>query len=115
MAALLLPARLLQYIVALRDMADSVPNPTSTEVEVTSTSAPAPSAPSLGRAAGAFRALKHRNFQLFFGGQIISLVGTWMQTVAQAWLIYRLTGSGALLGWLGFVGQFPIFLLSPLA
>jgi len=96
-------------------MADSVPNPTSTEVEVTSTSAPAPSAPSLGRAAGAFRALKHRNFQLFFGGQIISLVGTWMQTVAQAWLIYRLTGSGALLGWLGFVGQFPIFLLSPLA
>ena len=68
-----------------------------------------------GRAAGTFRALKHRNFQLFFGGQIISLVGTWMQTVAQAWLIYRLTGSGALLGVLGFVGQIPIFLLSPLA
>ena len=38
-----------------------------------------------------------------------------MQTVAQSWLIYRLTGSGTLLGWLGFVGQFPIFLLSPLA
>ena len=62
-----------------------------------------------------FRALRHRNFQLFFGGQIISLVGTWMQTVAEAWLIYRLTGSGALLGVLGFVGQIPIFLLSPLA
>jgi len=65
------------------------------------------------RASAAFRALKHRNFRLFFGGQIISLVGTWMQTVAQAWLIYRLTGSGALLGLLGFVGQIPIFLLSP--
>jgi MFS family permease len=62
-----------------------------------------------------FRALKHRNFQLFFSGQIISLVGTWMQTVAEAWLIYRLTGSGALLGVLGFVGQIPIFLLSPVA
>ncbi len=65
--------------------------------------------------AGAFRALKHRNFKLFFGGQIISLVGTWMQTVAEAWLMYRLTGSSVLLGVLGFVGQIPIFLLSPAA
>ena len=76
---------------------------------------PRPAPPGKGRAAAAFRALRHRNFQLFFGGQIISLVGTWMQTVAQAWLIYRMTGSGALLGLLGFVGQIPIFLLSPLA
>ena len=74
-----------------------------------------PGAAGQGRASGTFRALKHRNFQLFFGGQIISLVGTWMQTVAQAWLIYRLTGSAALLGVLGFVGQIPILLLSPLA
>ncbi|HTC62201.1 MAG TPA: MFS transporter [Candidatus Saccharimonadales bacterium] len=66
-------------------------------------------------AGATFRALRHRNFQLFFSGQIISLVGTWMQTVAQSWLIYRLTGSGALLGLLGFVGQMPIFVLSPLA
>jgi MFS family permease len=80
-----------------------------------SAAAPPTGAAGQGRAAGTFRALKHRNFQLFFGGQIISLVGTWMQTVAQAWLIYRLTGSGALLGVLGFVGQIPIFLLSPLA
>jgi len=62
-----------------------------------------------------FRALRHRNFRLFISGQIISLVGTWMQTVAEAWLIYRLTGSSVLLGLLGFVGQIPIFLLSPLA
>jgi MFS family permease len=62
-----------------------------------------------------FRALKHRNFKLFFSGQIISLVGTWMQTVAQSWLIYRITGSGALLGLLGFVGQMPIFVMSPMA
>lgn len=77
--------------------------------------APAPGAAVQGRAGGTFRALKNRNFQLFFSGQIISLVGTWMQTVAEAWLIYRLTGSAALLGVLGFVGQIPIFLLSPLA
>lgn len=60
-----------------------------------------------------FRALKHRNFQLFFSGQLISLVGTWMQSIAEAWLVYRLTGSAALLGVLGFVSQIPIFLLSP--
>jgi MFS family permease len=75
----------------------------------------APPANKRGRAADAFRALRHRNFQLFISGQFISLIGTWMQMVALAWLIYRLTGSSLLLGTLGFVGQFPIFLLSPLA
>jgi MFS family permease len=90
-------------------------DPAPTTVEVSSAAIPAPAAAQTGRAAAAFRALKHSNFRLFFGGQIISLVGTWMQTVAQSWLIYRLTGSGALLGLLGFVGQFPIFLLSPVA
>ncbi|HEX8734063.1 MAG TPA: MFS transporter [Pyrinomonadaceae bacterium] len=59
-----------------------------------------------------FRAFKHRNFQLFFGGQIVSLTGTWMQSVAQSWLVYRLTGSVALLGLIGFAGQFPVFLLT---
>lgn len=59
-----------------------------------------------------FRAFKHRNFQLFFSGQIISLTGTWMQSVAQSWLVYRLTGSVALLGLIGFAGQFPVFLLT---
>src|ERR1039458_1788479 len=58
------------------------------------------------------RALGYRNFQLFFAGQLISLVGTWMQSVAQAWLVYRLTRSSALLGAVGFVGQIPVFLLS---
>jgi MFS family permease len=60
------------------------------------------------------RALKHRNYQLFFGGQLISLVGTWMQSVAQSWLVYRLTGSAVLLGFVGFSGQIPVFLLAPL-
>jgi len=60
------------------------------------------------------RALGYRNFRLFFGGQIISLVGTWMQNVAQAWLVYRMTGSSALLGAVGFAGQIPVFLLAPL-
>jgi MFS family permease len=59
-----------------------------------------------------FRALKHRNFQLFFAGQMISLTGTWMQMVAQSWLVYRITGSVALLGLIGFAGQIPVFLLT---
>ena len=61
----------------------------------------------------ALRALRHRNFRLFFGGQLISLIGTWMQSVAQAWLIYRLTHSALLLGAVGFAGQIPIFLIAP--
>lgn len=61
------------------------------------------------------RALRHRNFQLFFSGQLISLIGTWMQSIAQDWLVYRLTGSSLLLGVVAFVGQFPVFLLAPAA
>jgi MFS family permease len=60
------------------------------------------------------RALRHRNFQLFFSGQLISLTGTWMQTVAQSWLVYRLTGSGLKLGAVGFASQIPVFLFAPL-
>jgi len=59
-----------------------------------------------------FRALKHRNFQLFIGGQLVSLVGTWIQNTAQLWFIYRLTGSAALLGIFGFMNQIPMLLLS---
>src|ERR1700732_4605068 len=60
------------------------------------------------------KALRHRNFQLFFSGQLISLVGTWMQSVAQSWLVYRLTGSDLLLGSVGFARQLPVFLFAPL-
>jgi MFS family permease len=60
------------------------------------------------------RALRHRNYQLFMGGQLISLVGTWMQTVAESWLVYRLTGSALLLGLVGFANRIPIFLFSPI-
>jgi MFS family permease len=60
------------------------------------------------------RSLRHRNFQLFFSGQLISLIGTWMQSVAQAWLVYRLTRSSLLLGSVGFAGQFPVFLAASL-
>jgi MFS family permease len=71
-------------------------------------------AESSSRVRTTLRALRHRNFQLFFAGQLISLIGTWMQNVAQAWLVYRLTGSSALLGMVGFAGQIPVFLISPL-
>ncbi|MCU1342809.1 MAG: major facilitator superfamily transporter [Candidatus Acidoferrum typicum] len=92
-------------------MADLIP----TAEEVQPTSSPAPSSPGPSQLPAAFRSLKHRNFRLFFSGQLISLIGTWMQTIAEAWLIYRLTGSSVLLGLLGFVSQIPIFLLSPIA
>ncbi len=64
---------------------------------------------------GAFRALRHRNFKLFFYGQMLSMAGTWMQRVAQGWLAYRLTGSALLLGLVTFASSAPAFLLSPLA
>jgi MFS family permease len=60
----------------------------------------------------ALRALRYRNFRLFTSGQLISLIGTWMQTVAQSWLVYRLTGHAAMLGIVAFAGQFPVFLLA---
>jgi MFS family permease len=60
------------------------------------------------------RALAHRDFRLFFGGQLVSLIGTWMQSVARSWLVYRLTGSSVLLGLVGFAGQIQVFLLAPL-
>ncbi len=69
---------------------------------------------SQGSLAATFRALRHRNFQLFFGGQLISLIGTWMQNVAQAWLVYRFTGSSLLLGAVGFASQIPVFLVAPI-
>jgi MFS family permease len=73
----------------------------------------APASPR-SRVATAVRALRHRNFRLFFAGQLISLIGTWMQTVAQSWLVYRITGSTLLLGTVGFASQFPVFLIAPI-
>jgi MFS family permease len=70
---------------------------------------------SSSRYAHAWRALRHRNFRLFFTGQSISLIGTWMTRIATSWLVYRLTGSALLLGVVGFAGQIPTFLLAPFA
>jgi MFS family permease len=75
-----------------------------------SSTRPAPTpTPSLGRA------LRHRNYRLFFTGQSISLIGTWLTKVATAWLVYRMTGSAWLLGVVGFAGQIPTFLVAPIA
>ena len=63
----------------------------------------------------ALRALRHRNYRLFFGGQSTSLIGTWMTRIATAWLVYRLTHSAFLLGFVGFCGQAPVMLLGPFA
>jgi hypothetical protein len=61
----------------------------------------------------AIRALRHRNYLLFFSGQTVSLIGTWMTRIATSWLVYRLTKSAFLLGLVGFSGQIPVFLLGP--
>src|SRR5205085_868747 len=61
------------------------------------------------------RALRHRNYRLFFGGQGVSLIGTWMTRIATGWLVYRLTGSAFLLGIVSFASQLPTLLLSPFA
>lgn len=61
------------------------------------------------------RAFRYRNYRLFFGGQVVSLVGTWITLTATSWLVYRLTNSAFLLGVVGFASQFPAFLLTPFA
>jgi MFS family permease len=61
------------------------------------------------------RSLRHRNFRLFFGGQAVSLIGTWMQQIAMSWLVYRLTDSPFLLGVVGFASQIPTFVFAPIA
>jgi MFS family permease len=102
-------------------MADSTPGPETSlttfpespaDDELTVAAAPLPKT---GRGAPhVFRALRHRNFRLFVFGQIVSLAGTWMQNVAQSWLVYRLTHSSLLLGTAWFCTQIPVFALGPL-
>ena len=62
-----------------------------------------------------FRSFKYRNYRLFFSGQSISLIGTWIQRIAIPWLVYQLTGSAFLLGIVGFAGQIPTFFIAPFA
>jgi MFS family permease len=89
-----------------------------TETPMKSPEAPAPPSDAERGATGlAFmlRALDHRNYRLFFSGQSVSLIGTWMTRIATSWLVYRLTNSAFLLGVVGFAGQIPSFLLAPFA
>jgi MFS family permease len=74
-----------------------------------------PGAAGGGRLHFMLRALAHRNYRLFFSGQGISLIGTWITRLATSWLVYRLTGSAAMLGIVGFAGQIPTFVLAPFA
>src|SRR3954454_892873 len=72
-----------------------------------------------GGAAGSrfpiLRAFRHRNFRLYFSGQSISLIGTWVQQIALGWTVYELTHSSLLLGLVSFTGQLPLFLVTPFA
>lgn len=78
-------------------------------------SAPTSNSPGTSGISHAWRALRHRNFQLYFAGQGISVIGTWMTRLATIWLVYRLTHSAALLGIVSFAGQIITFLLGPFA
>jgi MFS family permease len=87
-------------------------------MSVTKRKTSAPAVQPKARATGVgfmVRALAHRNYRLFFSGQSISLIGTWMTRIATSWLVYRLTNSALLLGVVGFAGQMPSFLLAPFA
>ncbi|MGH7589869.1 MAG: MFS transporter, partial [Gemmatimonadales bacterium] len=75
----------------------------------------APLSADRGRVRNLGRALRHRNYRLFFGGQGTSLAGTWITRIATSWLVYRLTGSALLLGVVGFAGQIPTLVLAPFA
>jgi MFS family permease len=91
------------------------------EAAASKTPAITPAAPPAGiaaetgrrRAGAILRVFRHRNYRLFFAGQLVSLMGTWMQSVAQGWLVYDLTGSPLLLGVTAFAGQIPMFFGSP--
>src|SRR5258708_29236137 len=74
---------------------------------------PTPVATRPRAAQGTFRSLRHHNFQLYFGGQLISVAGTWMQAVAQAWLVYQISHSDLTLGIVGFAAAIPPLLVSP--
>lgn len=69
----------------------------------------------LSGAARIWRALRHRNYRLFFTGQSVSLIGTWMTRIATSWLVYKLTKSALLLGVVSFAGQIPTFIFAPIA
>jgi hypothetical protein len=97
-----------------RDCSNNHGENMNAEPPVSSTAHPA-AAPQATGLRFLIRALRHRNYRLFFIGQSISLIGTWMTRIATSWLVYRLTNSALLLGLVGFVGQLPSFLLAPFA
>jgi MFS family permease len=98
----------------LPELEDPVPAaaPSGTQLSASQT---VPTHDHTGGISHAWRALRAPNFRLFFSGQSISLIGTWMTRIATSWLVYRLTGSAWLLGTVSFMGQIPTFLLAPFA
>jgi MFS family permease len=93
-------------------LSDSDPASTASNANlVTGAPTAPPGTPAV--AAGTFRSLRHRNFQLYFGGQLISVAGTWMQAVAQAWLVYEISHSDLTLGIVGFASAIPALIVSP--
>ena len=89
-------------------------DPTDSPDQVSTPAVEEPQAPEANGWRVGFRALRHRNFRLFMAGQLVSLVGTFMQTVAQSWLVWNLSHSEWKLGAVWFCAQVPVFLLAPI-
>jgi MFS family permease len=102
--------------MARKDRIDSsVQRPDAGETRVEATAVSANGMNSKSRLPAALRALRHPNYRLFFFGQLISLIGTWMQGTAQSWLVYQLTNDPAMLGLVGFMNTIPVLIFSPIA
>jgi MFS family permease len=97
------------------DLAPALPFAVGASGRAAALSTPPTASRSVPPAPSLLRAFRHRNYRLFFGGQSVSLVGTWVTRIATSWLVYRLTGSAWWLGVVGFVGQLPTLLLAPAA
>src|SRR5215470_6776201 len=72
-----------------------------------------PPAVAMTNASGTFAAMRHRNFQLYFGGQLVSNIGTWMQIIAQGWVVYQIGHSEFTLGLVAFASAIPVLVISP--
>jgi MFS family permease len=92
---------------------DEIPEPSREKLTAQTIMTQPETASSQAKQARTFAAFKHRNYQLYFGGQLVSVIGTWMQIIAQSWMVYQLSHSELMLGIVGFASAIPVLFISP--